>query len=299
VNISQEVCFDCGHHLHAADLPVARPLDPPAPTVPQLLHRTVVARLTAERDAVREELEAVEAQMEPLARSMIYKGNSVDYWWAKAHAYKGIVHAVCEAFRALGYGGEMGDLETLPKRLGTFAESLLGQRRDLEVALDRWKREVEALREGFERERKRSNERWQLIHAAAKHVEFDKLDEKLLPGAVEKLLMERDAARREAGALRERIDAAYRALEAANEMVPRGPAGDTLAEKITALVAILRTAYAQKAVARTEGIASGRAAAIVEAVDMVENNFAHGDRMSEDTATTARWIVEQLKRIKP
>jgi hypothetical protein len=47
--------------------------------------------------------------------------------------------------------------------------------------------------------------------------------------------------------LAERIDAAYRAMEAANEMVPRGPAGDTLAAKIEALVAILRTAHAERA----------------------------------------------------
>jgi hypothetical protein len=233
-------------------MPVARPLDPPAPTVPQLLHRTVVARLTAERDAAREELEAVEAQMEPLARSMIYKGNSVDHWWAKAHAYKGIVHAVCEAFRALGYGGEMGDLETLPKRLGTFAESLLGQRRDLEVALDQRKREV-------------------------------------------------DAARLEAGALRERIEAAYRAMEAANEMVPRGPAGDTLAAKITALVAILRTAHTDLDLAYTAGVAAGRAAgraaAIVEAVDLLNDQLK---RMADITArSTTLWAIELIKGIKP
>jgi hypothetical protein len=36
-------------------------------------------------------------------------------------------------------------------------------------------------------------------------------------------------------------------MEAANEMVPRGPAGDTLAAKIEALVAILRTAHAERA----------------------------------------------------
>jgi hypothetical protein len=48
------------------------------------------------------------------------------------------------------------------------------------------------------------------------------------------------------GGLRERIDAAYRALQAAGEVVPRGPAGDTMAEKITALVAILRAALAER-----------------------------------------------------
>jgi hypothetical protein len=277
------------------------------------LHRTVVARLTAERDAAREELEAVEAQMEPLARSMIYKGNSVDYWWAKAHAYKGIVHAVCEAFRALGYGGEMGDLETLSERLETFAASLLGQRRDLEMALDRCKREVDALQQsvgkdtwkhevcthdpdtgpsgdfgrvscevidtgyadhlvlldpGEEliakrhydaaqceaeslRERLADTERlWtEACEVARVHCPCDVGRSHIVQG-IPRLAAKVDKWQREAGALRARIDAAYRALEAVGEMVPRGPAGDTLAEKITALVAILRTAYAERDRAR-------------------------------------------------
>jgi len=55
---------------------------------------------------------------------VVYKGNSVQYWWAKAHAYSGIVFAVCEAFRRLGYTGEMGNLDTLPDRLNAFVDTL-------------------------------------------------------------------------------------------------------------------------------------------------------------------------------
>ena len=132
------VCAKCGY----AWGPVAKPLDPPAPTVPRLLHRTVVAQLTAERDAARQELEGAKVK----------------------------------------------------------------HREDAQQIVD--------------------------------------------------LRNERDAARREGQA--------------------RG--------------------YAK---GYDAGVASGRAAAVVEAVDMVEHNFAHGDRVSEDTGKTARWIVEQIKRIKP
>jgi hypothetical protein len=54
----------------------------------------------------------------------LYKGNSVEHWWAKAKAYGDIVFHVCEAFRSLGYDGDFGDTATLPARLQAFADSL-------------------------------------------------------------------------------------------------------------------------------------------------------------------------------
>ncbi len=73
---------------------------------------------------LREENERLRSSYEYLATEMIYEGNSTRHWWAKAHAYSGIVGAVCNAFRDLGYKGEMGDLPTLPKRLNEFVQEL-------------------------------------------------------------------------------------------------------------------------------------------------------------------------------
>lgn len=59
-------------------------------------------------------------------------GNSPEYWYAKATAYKGIVFQVCEAFRKLGYKGEFGDLDTLAERLSAYTEVLNKRRTALE-----------------------------------------------------------------------------------------------------------------------------------------------------------------------
>ena len=69
-------------------------------------------------------LEAALRSYNLLATEMIYQGNSVQHWHAKAEAYKGIVSAVCEAFRKLGYDGEFGHLHTLPDRLNEFVEKI-------------------------------------------------------------------------------------------------------------------------------------------------------------------------------
>jgi hypothetical protein len=273
-------------------IPVAKTLDPPEPLVSQLLHRTVVARVTEERDLVRKERDS---------------------------------------------------------------------------AL----REMKIVREALDRKRARSSERWQLIHATARHVEYDKLDEKLLPGAVGKVVQERDDLRtrvrdkdrelarlkwqadrygaicskldRQTGddvvtdvvdalgelhALKKRAafdadalatlrDEAWKTVELrdggiagyqATEAEIAGLLGRFTVDTGNPLGGESRRPLAQRVKrelqtefrrGRDEGVASGRAAAIVEAVDMVENNFAHGDRVSDDTAKTAQWIVEQLKRIKP
>jgi len=81
-------------------------------------------KLSDAANSLREENEDLERQLDLLSMELVYKGNSVNHWWAKAHAYSGIVFAVCEAFRRLGYSGEMGDLVTLPERLNTFVDKL-------------------------------------------------------------------------------------------------------------------------------------------------------------------------------
>lgn len=75
--------------------------------------------------ALGEKIGHLEQQIEDLADKNIYKGNSVQHWWAKATAYSDIVFAVCEAFRRLGYTGEMGDTSTLPDRLNAFVDEHL------------------------------------------------------------------------------------------------------------------------------------------------------------------------------
>ena len=65
-----------------------------------------------------------------------YMGNSIQHWYAKATAYKAIVGHVCDAFRSLGYEGSMGDTDTLPARLETFASSLRATRDKLRGALE-------------------------------------------------------------------------------------------------------------------------------------------------------------------
>jgi len=83
-----------------------------------------MAELTLEAyERMRERAQWAENAYRLLATEMIFEGNSVQHWHAKAEAYKGIVFAVCNAFRDLGYQGEFGDLHTLPQRLREFVDT--------------------------------------------------------------------------------------------------------------------------------------------------------------------------------
>lgn len=78
----------------------------------------------------REERDQWERAYRLLATETIYDGNSTYHWWAKAKAYSGIVFEVCEAFRKLGYSGEMGDLPTLAARLNEFVQTVKARSTD-------------------------------------------------------------------------------------------------------------------------------------------------------------------------
>jgi hypothetical protein len=104
---------------------------------------------------------------------------------------------------------------------------------------DAARREAIALREALEKARALNAGRYKIIHEAAQHVDVAKLSEGLLPAAVEQAVRGREIAL-------EKLMAVHRALEAAGDLIVRGPAGDTVAAKITALVAILRAALAER-----------------------------------------------------
>lgn len=104
---------------------------------------------------------------------------------------------------------------------------------------DAARREAIALREALEKARALNAVRYKIIHEAAQHVDVANLSEGLLPAAVEQAVRGWEIAL-------EKLMAAHRALEAAGDLIVRGPAGDTVAAKITALVAILRAALAER-----------------------------------------------------
>ena len=86
--------------------------------------REEIEALTSSLDAAIQERDRWEDAYRLLSTQGVYEGNSTYHWWAKAHAYSGIVFQVCEAFRKLGYKGEFDDLPTLASRLTAFAEQL-------------------------------------------------------------------------------------------------------------------------------------------------------------------------------
>jgi hypothetical protein len=89
--------------------------------------------LAAEVERLKEEVENLTHENQENLKGY-YDGNSVNHWITKATAYKGVVFAVCEAFRSLGYDGGMGDLSTLPARLETFAATIRGRLTEVETA---------------------------------------------------------------------------------------------------------------------------------------------------------------------
>jgi len=95
------------------------------------------------------------------------------------------------------------------------------------------------------------------------------VSQKLHRSVVLRLTAERDAARREAAGLQERI---------------------------AALRAQVRELKSEVLHARAEGVASGRVAAIVEAVDLLEDRL--GKMVDRPARGTTLWAIELIKGIK-
>ena len=95
--------------------------------------RTIEGDILKDTRDLREENARLLQEIEALRRqafefhvkySRNYMGNSIEYWYAKAVAYKNIVYEVCQAFRELGYEGDFGSTDTLAERLRSFTAAL-------------------------------------------------------------------------------------------------------------------------------------------------------------------------------
>lgn len=64
-------------------------------------------------DDLREELEAAKADYELLANEMIYQGNSVQHWRAKACAYGGVVGRVFAALAVVDFPYHVRSVEPM------------------------------------------------------------------------------------------------------------------------------------------------------------------------------------------
>jgi hypothetical protein len=59
--------------------------------------------LLAERDELKERVEALERDLSDLANRMIYDGNSVSWWHSKAKAYSAAIFRAWDAVTETGY----------------------------------------------------------------------------------------------------------------------------------------------------------------------------------------------------